>query len=134
MKSDASSLTTNDRDETAEAIDRPVEYEPELAECRVNGTVPVEPGVYWSGKIAVPFDQPDRVCVELERHTRDGSHIDEQAALTFPVKEVGCLVTLVSGIVAHAHRLGLLSSEPLPRTPSDSPDPPVDRRREAPAP
>ena len=85
-------------------------YEPESSERRALGSIPVSPDAHWNATLTVPMTG-GVAFVDLERRGelpagyRGG---EERAQLALPEGEVDALVALLSGVVAHARRDGVL--------------------------
>lgn len=87
-------------------------YEPESSERRALGSVSISADAHWTATLTVPM-AGGVAFVDLERRgalPRGYRGGEERAQLALPVGEVDALVALLSGVVAHARRDGVLPS------------------------
>jgi hypothetical protein len=86
-------------------------YDVERSELCARGSVAVSKDARWMAMLTVPIPDNSVVFVQLERQgpLPEGYRGSEEAAcLSVPLSELGALVTLLAGVMAHARHDGVL--------------------------
>lgn len=105
---------------------RRARYENEMSERRARGAVPLSPGAWWTGSLAVPVEGGEPLAYfQLERHDTGAAEEgrSEVACSDFvvPATEVDAVLALLAGVVSQARRDGVLPSAPVSGAASSPP-------------
>lgn len=82
------------------------EYEVETNVRCARGSVAVADAALWRGEIVVPIVGGERALITIERDPEGVSPTD--ATLAVPLDEIDAVVTLLTGLVRQARRVGVL--------------------------
>ena len=86
-------------------------YESEGSERRTLGSIPVNTVARWTATLTVPIGGADVAFLQVARRgplPPGYRGAEESVLLSFPSGEVDALIALLTGVVAHARRDGVL--------------------------